>query len=86
MKIFLGEERFPAGWEPNHVLHLWDAFNRSTEIREIMTKLKEAEGHLEKKQEGWLQHAIANLKVAVDRAIEHAPALPGVTRGHNIIP
>ncbi|KAF8519990.1 Chloroperoxidase [Hysterangium stoloniferum] len=76
MEIFLGEERFPPGWKPDHVLHLWDAVGRATEIREAMAKLKEAEGHLEEKPEGWEEKMIENLKAAVGHIIERIPALP----------
>jgi hypothetical protein len=47
-KRWIGEERLPDGWKPNHTQGLLDVINRSSQIRNAMKQMKE-EQYLSKK-------------------------------------
>ncbi|KAJ7469779.1 Chloroperoxidase [Mycena galericulata] len=49
MRTWLGEERLPEGWRPDHVQTLRDVVNRSGAMRAEMKKIREDEGAVKQK-------------------------------------
>lgn len=48
LRTWLGEERLPDGWKPNHVEGFWDVIKRGNKIRDLVIKLRAEEASARK--------------------------------------